>query len=87
MASIFIAANSGAFACRFCRATTKSPGFVRLAAATRDRLVVSLSVPATNPTASARFARGHHVGLGRVADDDPGLLGGGLRRCRGRRSP
>jgi hypothetical protein len=55
-------ANSGALARRFCRAATKMAGFTRRAMAMSDRLVVSLSVPATNLTASSTLARSTTAG-------------------------
>ena len=56
-ASTRIASNRAALVGRFCRAARNSCGFSRRAVASIDRLVVSLSVPATSPTALARSAR------------------------------
>ena len=50
-ASTSTAVNSGALACLFCRAATNRSGLALRAAATSERFVVSLSVPATNPAA------------------------------------
>ena len=65
-----MAANSGALVGWFCRAARNSSGFSRRAAASSDRLVVSLSVPATNATASSIAGASEHARLGGVADDD-----------------
>ena len=54
---------------RFCRAATNSDGLLRRAAATSDRFVVSLSVPATKPTARSQVGLRQHHGIGPVADE------------------
>ena len=74
-ASTSTAANSGALAGLFCRAATNSFGLARRAAATSDRLVVSLSVPATKPTARSIPACGEHVRVVAAADDRVGIVG------------
>ena len=62
--------TAAALAGRFCRAATNRSGLIRRAAATSDRFVVSLSVPATKPDrARSRSARASTLGSERVADD------------------
>ena len=64
-----MASNRAALVGRFCRAARNSWGFSRRAVASMERFVVSLSVPATSPTAPARSARASTLGSRGVADD------------------
>ena len=74
------AANSGALAALFCRAATKIFGLARRAATTSERFVVSLSVPATKPTAWPSPGLLEHRGLVAAAEDGVGVVLGHLAR-------